>query len=72
MDRQNDSCQSDRWVVLVSEGDGDDTVCQIVSLEYPTRQEAEDFAADLGLRQPDWDCIVDVCTVEEAEALVTD
>jgi len=59
-----------KWVVVVTEGTGDDTVCQVVSPEFATKEEAEGWRDDFMTADADW--IIDVCTEEEAAAVVTE
>jgi hypothetical protein len=64
------------WVVVVTEieqhecDEGQDVTCQVVSGEYEHVEEAQLFAHDVKKSNPTF--IVDVCTVEEAEQIVTD
>lgn len=61
---------SDKWVVVASETVDGETTCQVVSEEYDTMQEADDFAASVRLYNSGM--LVEVATVEEAAAVVTE
>lgn len=57
------------WVVLVTEVDGDTVTCQAVA-EFETRQEADNFACEVASNNASF--LVEVCTPEQAAAVVTD
>jgi hypothetical protein len=61
-----------KWVVIVSETQGGETACQVVSEEYATEAEADDFACDVAYANPKADWLIEVCTVDEAAQVVTE
>jgi hypothetical protein len=61
---------SEKWVVLASERIDGVTTTQIVSVEYASEAEANDFAADVQYHNPSF--YVDVCTLDLALDVVTD
>lgn len=60
------------WVVVVTEKDeaGEVLSCSIVSEEYETEHEADDFAGYVSFHNPSFE--VEVGTLEDALAVVSD
>ncbi len=67
---------NEAWVVLVTEviecetSEETEVTCSVVSEEYATREEAEDFACDVQHHNPSF--IVEVCTALEAEECISE